>query len=77
MMTYDIPKTMLGRTSLQVTRFGAGGAYCESAEGYRAALDCGVKYVDTARAYRDGEDEKVIGQAIKGRRDDLIPCYSL
>lgn len=71
-MTYDIPKTLLGRTSLQVTRFGVGGAYCESAEGYRAALDCGVRYVDTARGYRDGEDEKVIGQAIKGRRDDLI-----
>ena len=71
-MTYDIPKTLLGRTRLQVTRFGVGGAYCESAEGYRAALDCGVRYVDTARGYRDGEDEKVIGQAIKGRRDDLI-----
>jgi len=72
MATYDIPTTTLGRTGLQVTRFGIGGAYCESVEGYQAALDCGVKYVDTARAYRDGEDEKVIGQAIKGRRDDLI-----
>ncbi len=72
MMTYDIPTTMLGRTGLQVTRFGVGGAYCESVEGYRAALDCGVKYMDTARGYRDGEDEKVIGQAIQGRRDDLI-----
>jgi len=41
-------------------------------DGYRAALDCGVNYVDTARGYRDGEDEKVIGQAIRGRRDDLI-----
>jgi len=71
-MGYDIPRAILGRTGLEVTRFGVGGAYCESAEGYRAALDCGVTYVDTARAYRDGEDEKVIGQAIKGRRDDLI-----
>ena len=71
-MDYDIPTTMLGRTRLQVTRFGVGGAYCESAKEYRAALDCGVKYVDTARSYRDGEDEKVIGQAIKGRRNDLI-----
>ena len=71
-MAYDIPTTMLGRTSIEVTRFGVGGAYCESAEGYRAALDCGVTYVDTARSYRDGEDEKVIGQAIKGRRNDLI-----
>ncbi|MBM3241437.1 aldo/keto reductase [Candidatus Poribacteria bacterium] len=71
-MAYDIPRTILGRTGLTVTRFGVGGAYCNSVEGYRAALDCGVNYVDTARVYRDGEDEKVIGQAIRGRRDDLI-----
>jgi aryl-alcohol dehydrogenase-like predicted oxidoreductase len=71
-MAYDIPRTVLGRTGLTVTRFSIGGAYCETVEGYRAALDCGVNYVDTARVYRDGEDEKVIGQAIQGRRDDLI-----
>jgi len=71
-MAYDIPRAVLGRTGLIVTRFGVGGAYCESVDEYRAALDSGVNYVDTARLYRDGEDEKVIGQAIRGRRDDLI-----
>ena len=71
-MAYDLPTTVLGRTGLEVTRFGIGGAYCETVEGYRAALDCGVNYIDTARSYRDGEDEKVIGQAIKGRRHELV-----
>ena len=71
-MAYQIPKTVLGRTGLTVTRLGIGGAYCESANGYRAALDCGVNYVDTARGYRNGEDEKVIGTAIAGRRDKLV-----
>jgi aryl-alcohol dehydrogenase-like predicted oxidoreductase len=71
-MAYDIPKTVLGRTGLLITRFGVGGAHGESVEEYRTALDTGVNYVDTARGYRGGEDEKVIGQAIKGRRDDLI-----
>ncbi len=68
----DLPRITLGRTGLEVTRLGVGGAYCETADGYRAALDCGVNYVDTARVYRNGEDEKVIGQAIRGRRDGLI-----
>jgi aryl-alcohol dehydrogenase-like predicted oxidoreductase len=68
----DLPRIVLGRTGLEVTRLGIGGAYCETADGYRAALDCGVNYVDTARVYRNGEDEKVIGQAIRGRRDGLI-----
>ena len=71
-MVYEVPKTILGRTGLTVTRLGVGGAYCESADGYRKAIDCGVNYIDTARAYRDGEDEKVIGTAIKGQRDKLI-----
>ena len=68
----DLPRITLGRTGLEVTRIGIGGAYCETADGYRAALDCGVNYLDTARVYRNGEDEKVIGQAIRGRRDSLI-----
>ena len=71
-MIYDIPKITLGRTGLKVTRLGIGGGYCESADGYRTALDYGVNYMDTARNYRDGEDEKVIGQAIRGRRNQII-----
>ena len=71
-MAYEIPKTVLGRTGLKVTRLGIGGAYCESAEVYRRAIDAGINYIDTARAYRDGEDEKVIGAGIKGQRDKLI-----
>ena len=71
-MPYDFPRVVLGRTGLMVTQLGVGGAYCESVEGYSAALDCGVNYVDAARLYRDGEDEKVIGQAIQGRRDEII-----
>lgn len=71
-MAIQIPQTTLGRTGLVVTRLGTGGAYCETADGYRTALDCGVNYMDTARAYRDGEDERVIGNAIQGRRHELI-----
>jgi aryl-alcohol dehydrogenase-like predicted oxidoreductase len=71
-MAYTLPRTTLGRTGLEVTRLGIGGAYCETVEGYQNALDCGVNYVDTARSYRNGEDEKVIGQAIASRRQELI-----
>ncbi len=71
-MAYNIPRVILGRTGLEVTRLGIGGAYCESEEGYQIAMDCGVNYIDTARMYREGEDEKVIGNAIKGRRDKII-----
>ena len=71
-MPYNLPRANLGRTGLEITRFGVGGCYCETADGYRAALDCGVNYIDTARAYREGEDEKIIGQALQGRRHELV-----
>ncbi|HUT19369.1 MAG TPA: aldo/keto reductase, partial [Anaerolineae bacterium] len=41
-------------------------------DGYRAALDCGVNYLDTAHAYRDGDDEGVVGEAIAGRRHEIV-----
>jgi hypothetical protein len=71
-MKYEIPMRVLGRTGLKITCLGIGGAYCDSEEGYRAAIDCGVNYIDTARLYRDGDDERVIGNAIRGQRDKLV-----
>jgi aryl-alcohol dehydrogenase-like predicted oxidoreductase len=67
-----IPTTILGRTGLQVTRLGIGGAYATTPEPYRQALDCGVNYVDTARVYLDGKNEAVIGEALEGRRQGLV-----
>lgn len=71
-MDHPLPTTVLGRTGLTVTRLGIGGAYCPTVAGYRAALDTGATYVDTARAYRDGDDERVIGEALVGRRQDVV-----
>jgi aryl-alcohol dehydrogenase-like predicted oxidoreductase len=68
----ELPTTILGRTGLRVTRLGIGGAYWATPDGYRAALDCGVTYLDTARSYRDGDDERVIGEAIAGRRHQIV-----
>lgn len=69
---YYLTTTTLGRTGLRVTRLGVGGAYCKTPEGYRAALDCGVTYLDTAPAYHDGEDERIIGEVIAGRRHEIV-----
>lgn len=67
----ELPTTVLGHTGLVVTRLGIGGAYAKSADDYRAALDTGVTYVDTARNYADGEDERRIGEALVGYRDRI------
>jgi diketogulonate reductase-like aldo/keto reductase len=38
----------------------------------RAAIDMGVKLIDTAEMYGEGGAEEVIGEAIRGRRDELF-----
>lgn len=36
------------------------------------ALECGARLFDTADAYGAGQAERVLGQALKGRRDDVL-----
>lgn len=38
----------------------------------RAALDQGINFVDTADMYSAGESEQIVGQALRGRRDDVV-----
>ena len=36
------------------------------------ALDAGVNLIDTADVYAHGETEEIVGEALQGRRDDVI-----
>ena len=71
----------LGRTGIQVGRFGLGtmvlGAWgntdhAECARIVNAAIDAGLNLVDTADVYAFGESEEIVGTAIAGRRDDVV-----
>ncbi|WP_158742194.1 aldo/keto reductase [Acidisphaera sp. L21] len=42
------------------------------ADALRAGLDLGMTVIDTAEMYGDGGSEKVVGQAIAGRRDEVF-----
>jgi predicted aldo/keto reductase-like oxidoreductase len=70
-------KTMrLGKTDLLVSRVGIGGIPLtripedEAVKVVRHALDLGVNFIDTARAYKDSEIR--IGKVIAGHRDQVI-----
>ena len=73
--------TTLGRTGLKVSVAGLGcGGFsrlglatgkteAEAIAVVRAALDLGVNFIDTAAPYRT---EHVVGEAIQGRRDQVV-----
>ena len=66
----------LGRTGLEISRTGFGAlpiqrvSFDEASALLNRALDGGISYIDTARAYTDSEEK--IGRAIAHRRDEYI-----
>jgi aryl-alcohol dehydrogenase-like predicted oxidoreductase len=71
----------LGRTGVQVSplclgtmMFGPWGNddEADSIRVIHRALDAGITFVDTADVYSAGESERIVGKALKGRRDDVV-----
>ncbi|MEJ2109061.1 MAG: aldo/keto reductase [Acidobacteriota bacterium] len=60
----------LGKTGLKVTGVGYGIGFVPVPEVVSRALDMGINYYDTARAY--GDSEKIFSGIIKGRQRDKI-----
>lgn len=70
-------KRQLGNSSLQVSEIGLGcmslgkdAAHAETI--ISAALEEGINYFDTADLYDFGVNEKIVGQALKHVRDEVI-----
>lgn len=70
---------VLGRTGVLLTPLTLGtmnfGRWQEEPESIRiihAALDAGINAVDTADVYAQGLSERIVGRAIKGRREELF-----
>jgi aryl-alcohol dehydrogenase-like predicted oxidoreductase len=69
----------LGRSGLQVSAVALGtapiGRQCDAAQSaaiIARAIDLGINLLDTADSYGHGRAEEYVGQAIRGRRRDLV-----
>lgn len=74
---------ILGRTGIRISEVGlgtwgmGGGRYgrADDAESRRAilrALELGINHIDTAPIYGNGRSEEVVGNAIAGRRHEVV-----
>jgi aryl-alcohol dehydrogenase-like predicted oxidoreductase len=81
------PTRQLGSSTLHLSPIGlgtwamGGGDWkfgwgeqddAESIRAIRAGLDAGINWIDTAAIYGHGRAERIVGEAIAGRRDDVI-----
>ena len=66
--------------SLGTMTFGGGGKFAfvgntdakEAKKQLDMAVAAGVNLIDTADVYSTGESEKIVGEIVKGKRDDLL-----
>jgi aryl-alcohol dehydrogenase-like predicted oxidoreductase len=72
---------VLGGTGIEVSThclgammFGSVGNpdHDDCARIVHAALDQGINFIDTADMYSAGESEEIVGEALRGRRDDVV-----
>lgn len=48
------------------------GRRADEIEALRAGIELGLTLIDTAEMYADGESERLVGEAIAGRRDEVF-----
>ncbi len=61
----------LGKTRLKVTRVAFGCMTTSDPSVIERAADLGINYFDTARVYQGGNNERMVGAALKKYRDKV------
>jgi predicted aldo/keto reductase-like oxidoreductase len=63
---------ILGKTRMRVTTVGFGCMITSDPSVIERAADIGINYFDTARGYQGGNNERMVGAALKRKRNELF-----
>jgi len=63
---------ILGKTGLRVSTVGYGCMITSDSSVISRAVDMGITYFDTARGYQSGNNERMVGAALKGSRTKIV-----
>jgi aryl-alcohol dehydrogenase-like predicted oxidoreductase len=64
----------IGKTGLKVTKFVFGSMITSDQAVIERACDLGINCFTSSRDYQKGNNERLLGSALKGRRDSVILC---
>jgi uncharacterized protein len=62
---------VLGKTGLKVTSVGFGCMITSDPSVIERAADIGITYFDSARSYQNGNNERMVGAALKSKRNGI------
>ena len=68
----DVSRIGLGAMGMPFGYTGAGSDDAESIRTIHRAMELGVTFIDTAEMYGPYVNEELVGQALKGRRDEVV-----
>ncbi|HYK91030.1 MAG TPA: aldo/keto reductase [Acidobacteriota bacterium] len=68
----ELKYRVLGKTGLKVTSVGFGCMITSDQSVIEKAADIGITYFDTARGYQQGNNEKMVGAALRNKRKNLV-----
>jgi hypothetical protein len=68
----ELKYRVLGKTGLKVTSVGFGCMITSDQSVVEKAADIGITYFDTARGYQGGNNERMVGAALKNKRKNIV-----
>src|SRR5512133_2501569 len=70
--TSGVEARPVGKTGINVTRLCFGAPRTNEESLIKYVVEKGINFIDTGRAYGNGNNEKLVGKAVSGMRENVV-----